>query len=180
MRNHAATAEQIKKLCPRLLVIGPGPGHPKNAGISKECITLASYGIPVFGICLGHQAIGEVFGGHVVRASKVMHGKTSQIFHKGKGIFTTLPQGFAATRYHSLVLDLNTLPETLEMTAWTKEKEVMGISHRHLPIQGVQFHPESIVSEEGLHLLKNTLHTEVGAKISCPGFRIVNEFFDGS
>ena len=156
VRNQAIRIEQIQEKRPRLLIIGPGPGTPKNAGISKECISLSLQGIPLFGICLGHQAIGEYFGGQVVRAKRAMHGKISPIFHKNSGVFTGLSQGFAATRYHSLVLEPNSLPGDLEVTAWTGEHEVMGIGHRTLPIQGVQFHPESIASEEGLSLLKNS------------------------
>jgi anthranilate synthase component II len=153
VRNHV-DLNQIIEIGPDLLIIGPGPGRPKNAGISKDLVLL---GIPLFGICLGHQVIGEVFGASVVRASQVMHGKSSRIFHNASGVFKNLPQGFVATRYHSLVIAPQSLPLSLEITAWTQSGEIMGISHRKLPIKGVQFHPESIASEEGLHLLRNSL-----------------------
>lgn len=154
VRNHA-TLQQIEALNPNLLVIGPGPGNPKGAGICRTCI---QRGFPVFGICLGHQIIGDVFGASIVRAPYPIHGKTSRILHKGEGVFKELPQGFLVTRYHSLVICPHKLPEELSLTAWTEEGVIMGICHRYLPIAGVQFHPESIATEGGLQLLSNSLY----------------------
>jgi anthranilate synthase/aminodeoxychorismate synthase-like glutamine amidotransferase len=153
VRNTVGLAD-ILGYRPSLIVIGPGPGKPQGAGISKACIEL---GLPVFGICLGHQAIGEVFGGQIVRAAAPMHGKTSPIYHANLGVFVGLQQGFLAARYHSLVIEHQSLTEELSVTAWTSNHEIMGIAHKELPIQGVQFHPESIASQFGLQLLKNSL-----------------------
>ena len=149
VRNNAISMAQIRKIAPHLLVIGPGPGNPKNAGISKECV---QSGLSVFGICLGHQTIAEVFGASIVRASYAMHGKISAIYHNRMGVFAHLPQGFAAVRYHSLIIDPKSLPPTLEITAWTADGEIMGIRHKELPIQGVQFHPESTASHYGYEI----------------------------
>lgn len=157
MRNHLISLDDIRSKRPHLVVIGPGPGRPEGAGISKKCITLAREGISVFGICLGHQAIGEFFGAHLMRAPQAMHGKTSPINHLGEGIFKGLPQKFLATRYHSLILERSSLPSDLKVTAWAAEDEVMGIHHTSLPLEGVQFHPESAASEQGLSLLANSL-----------------------
>ncbi len=159
-RNHAMTIATINQLAPDLIVIGPGPGYPNRAGISLAAIGLGEKGISIFGICLGHQAIGEFFGAKIVQAKRPLHGKTSPIFHSEEEPFTGLPQGFAATRYHSLLIEPLSLPSCLQVTAWTKEGEIMGIKHRHFPIAGVQFHPESIATEMGLDLLKNTVQSE--------------------
>lgn len=157
IRNHLTTLDDMRSRHPHLVVIGPGPGRPEGAGISRQCVALAHEGIPVFGICLGHQAIGEVFGAQLIRAPQAVHGKTSPINHLGEGVFTGLPQGFLATRYHSLILERSSLPPNLKVTAWAAEDEVMGIRHASLPLEGVQFHPESAASEYGLSLLANSL-----------------------
>lgn len=148
------SVEEVHNFDPKYLVIGPGPGHPSQAHISKACIEAFAGQIPILGVCLGHQAIGEVFGGVVVRADLPMHGKISPIYHNSEGIFRGLPQGFAGARYHSLVLKPSSI---LQVTAWTQEGEVMGVRHPTLPIQGLQFHPESIATPEGAQLLKNFL-----------------------
>lgn len=148
----ARCVEEVRHFDPQYLVIGPGPGHPSEALISKACLEAFSGQIPILGICLGHQAIGEVFGGVVVRANVPMHGKISPIYHNSEGLFKGLPQGFAGARYHSLILKPSS---ALQVTAWTQEGEVMGVRHPTLPIQGVQFHPESIATQEGVQILKN-------------------------
>ena len=157
-RNDAISIEGIKKLKPSRIVISPGPGSPKDAGVSKEVIRVLGPKIPLLGVCLGHQCIGEVFGGKVVRAKRLMHGKTSQIFHDGKGIFTKIDNPFVATRYHSLLVEKKGLPKNLEITAETKEKEIMGLQHKKFPIYGVQFHPESILTQSGKEILRNFLN----------------------
>ncbi len=157
-RNDAITIEGIKKLKPARIVISPGPGSPKDAGISKEVIKVLGSRIPVLGVCLGHQCIGEVFGGKVVGAKRLMHGKTSQIFHSGKGLFKNIDNPFIATRYHSLLVERKGLPKDLEITAETKEKEIMGLRHKKFPIVGVQFHPESILTQSGKEILRNFLN----------------------
>lgn len=156
-RNDKIGIGEIKKLNPKKIVVSPGPGEPKNAGISEEVIINFGKDVPVLGVCLGHQAIGEVFGGKIVRAPTLMHGKTSLIYHDGKGIFKGIKNPFAATRYHSLIVERKSLPKDLEITARTKDGEIMGISHKKYPIYGVQFHPESILTAEGKKLLKNFL-----------------------
>ncbi len=156
-RNDKITADGIKKLKPTHIVISPGPGRPEDAGISCEVVRIFSEKIPILGVCLGHQVIGYVFGGKIIRAKKLMHGKTSLVYHKAQGIFKGLPSPIEATRYHSLVVEPQTLPETLELLAWTKDREVMGLRHRHFPLYGVQFHPESIMTKDGKILLKNFL-----------------------
>jgi anthranilate synthase/aminodeoxychorismate synthase-like glutamine amidotransferase len=156
-RNDKLTLEDIKLMRPDHIVISPGPGEPRDAGISEDIIREFGASIPLLGVCLGHQAIGEVFGGEVVRAPELMHGKTSQITHEGTGVFAGLPQDFRATRYHSLVVRRETLPAELEVTAWTGNGLIMGLKHRRYPIYGVQFHPESILTEHGHALLKNFL-----------------------
>lgn len=156
-RNDEIDVPQIKRLKPSAVVISPGPCTPRESGVSNEVIRSFSGKLPILGVCLGHQCIGHVFGGDVVRADRIMHGKTSQIFHNGKTIFQNLPNPFPATRYHSLIVKRSTLPSTLEITAWTQEKEIMGLKHREHPTWGVQFHPESILTEEGKKLLKNFL-----------------------
>jgi anthranilate synthase/aminodeoxychorismate synthase-like glutamine amidotransferase len=156
-RNDEITIEKIRKLKPRKIVISPGPGVPKDAGISEDVIRVFGARTPILGVCLGHQAIGEVFGGRIVGAKKLMHGKTSMIYHDGKIIFKGLPNPFEATRYHSLLVERSSLPKVLDITAETKEKEIMGLQHKSYPVYGVQFHPESILTLEGKKLLKNFL-----------------------
>lgn len=156
-RNDEITARGVVRLKPSSIVISPGPGRPDEAGVSKELIAAFAGKVPILGVCLGHQCIGEVYGGQVVRAKRPMHGKTSQIQHTNTGLFKGLPKPFEATRYHSLIVKRETLPSELEMTAWTSEKEIMGLAHKRLPVYGVQFHPESILTSAGKDLLKNFL-----------------------
>ena len=161
-RNDAISLQQIEDLAPAQIVISPGPCTPNEAGLSMEVIRAFAGRIPLLGICLGHQSIGQVYGGDIVRAGRVMHGKISPIEHSGTGVFTGLKQPFNATRYHSLVIDKNTLPDCLEVTAWAlddagEREEIMGVRHKELMVEGVQFHPESILSEQGHQLLKNFL-----------------------
>ena len=161
-RNDALTVEQIDALAPEKIVISPGPCTPNEAGVSLAVIDQLGPRIPILGVCLGHQAIGQAYGGTVVRAGRIMHGKTSPIRHRGVGVFAGIPDGFEATRYHSLVVDKNRLPECLEMTAWTEDadggiEEIMGLRHRVHPVEGVQFHPESILTQHGHALLRNFL-----------------------
>ncbi|MCM8768844.1 MAG: aminodeoxychorismate/anthranilate synthase component II [Candidatus Omnitrophica bacterium] len=156
-RNDCLGLEEIKKLKPEKIVISPGPGRPENAGISCEVIKVFGSEIPVLGVCLGHQAIGYVFGGRIVRARRLMHGKTSLIHHLGTGLYHGLANPFPATRYHSLVVEKKSLPDCLEIEAWSEDGEIMGLRHKHQPIYGVQFHPESILTGEGKKLLKNFL-----------------------
>jgi anthranilate synthase/aminodeoxychorismate synthase-like glutamine amidotransferase len=156
-RNDEITLAEIAALKPERIVISPGPCTPKEAGIS--CDVLREFGgkVPIFGVCLGHQCIGDVYGGEVVRADRLMHGKTSPIMHTGKNVFAGLPSPFEATRYHSLLVRRESLPDCLEITAWTEEGEIMGLAHKELPVYGVQFHPESILTSEGKRLLGNFL-----------------------
>ncbi len=154
-RNDSIALEEIEALKPEGIVISPGPGNPDNAGLSLSAIRHFAGSIPILGVCLGHQSIGQVFGGKVVRAPRLMHGKTSLIHHEGKGLFAQMSQPFTATRYHSLILEPGSLPSCLAVTAWTDQDEIMGIRHRSLPIEGVQFHPESILTKDGIKLLKN-------------------------
>lgn len=154
-RNDKITLQEIWRLKPDHIVISPGPGRPSDAGISNEIIRKFSGRIPILGVCLGHQCIGEVFGGKVVSAGKLMHGKTSMIYHSGKGIFRGMPSPFEATRYHSLIVERKSFPRVLEIMAWTKDKEIMALKHKKFPVWGVQFHPESILTKEGKRLLKN-------------------------
>ena len=168
VRNDEITVAQIERLAPEKIVISPGPCTPNEAGISLEVITRFAGEIPLLGICLGHQAIGQAFGGEVRRARTVMHGKTSPIHHEGKGVFRGLPQPMTATRYHSLIVGWDSLPECLEVTAWTEtpegeKDEIMGLRHRSLPVEGVQFHPESIFSPQGKTLLENFLEGRLGS-----------------
>jgi anthranilate synthase component 2 len=161
-RNDALTVDEIEKLAPERIVISPGPCTPNEAGVSVEVIRQLGARVPILGVCLGHQSLGQAYGGEVVRAGRIMHGKTSRIRHEGKGVFAGLPDGYEATRYHSLVIDKNTLPDCLEITAWTDNEdgsieEIMGLRHRQHPVEGVQFHPESILTEHGHALLKNFL-----------------------
>jgi len=157
-RNDKITVQEIKRLKPEKIVISPGPGVPGKAGISLETIRSFAGKIPILGVCLGHQAIGEAFGGRVIRASRLMHGKTSLICHDGKTLYQRLPNPFEATRYHSLLVEWKNLPDCLEVSAWTEEKEIMGIRHKQYQIEGIQFHPESILTREGKKLLKNFLN----------------------
>jgi para-aminobenzoate synthetase component 2 len=156
-RNDAITVDEIADLKPDRIVISPGPCTPKEAGISVETITRLAGTIPILGVCLGHQSIGEAFGGEVVRAARLMHGKTSLIRHDGKTLFRSLPNPFEATRYHSLIVRRDTLPACLEISAETAEGEIMGLRHRTLSVEGVQFHPESILTRPGMDLLRNFL-----------------------
>jgi len=163
-RNDCISIDEIKSLAPKQIVVSPGPCTPNEAGISKSVIEEFAGSIPILGICLGHQSIGQVFGGNIVRAGKVMHGKLSPIHHTGVGIFSEIPNPFVATRYHSLVIDKATMPDCLEITAWTENEsgeieEVMGVQHKELAAEGVQFHPESILSEHGHQLLQNFLES---------------------
>lgn len=162
VRNDEITVADIEALAPKQIVISPGPCTPNEAGISMAVIEAYAGVLPILGICLGHQCIGQVFGGKVVRARKVMHGKTSPIHHRGEGVFRGLSEPFEATRYHSLVVERASLPDCLEVTAWTctetgEVDEIMGLRHRELPIEGVQFHPESILTAHGHDLLRNFL-----------------------
>lgn len=156
-RNDAITPGEVEKMKPQKIVISPGPGRPEEAGISKELIRKFGGKVPILGVCLGHQCMGEVYGGKVVRAGRLMHGKTSPIQHDGKGVFQGLPNPFEATRYHSLIVEKNSVPSCLEVCAETAEGEIMGLRHREYPVHGVQFHPESILSKEGKDLLANFL-----------------------
>jgi anthranilate synthase component 2 len=160
VRNDEITVAGIRELEPDGIVISPGPCTPDDAGISLQVVAELGGSIPVLGVCLGHQCIGQVYGGQVVRAGRVMHGKTSMIHHRGQGVFAGLPQPFEATRYHSLVLKKDTVPDCLEVTAWTENpdggiEEIMGVRHKTLPVEGVQFHPESIMTKVGHDLLRN-------------------------
>ena len=156
-RNDKITLQQIKKLRPRRIVISPGPGRPEDAGISCAVIKEFAGTMPILGVCLGHQSIGYVYGGRIVNAKKLMHGKTSLMYHNKKDIFEKIPSPFEATRYHSLLVERKTLPRCLEITAWTKEGEIMGLKHVQYPLWGVQFHPESILTKEGKDILANFL-----------------------
>lgn len=163
-RNDEITLEEIEALRPERLVISPGPCTPDQAGISMAAIRHFAGRLPILGICLGHQSIGQVYGGRIVRAGRVMHGKVSPVFHKDTGVFRGLSNPLQATRYHSLVIDKDTLPECLEVTAWTcnedgSMEEIMGVRNRTLPVEGVQFHPESIMTEQGHELLRNFLQS---------------------
>ena len=159
-RNDQITVPEIMALQPDALVISPGPGAPDDAGVSLEAIAALSPTLPILGVCLGHQSIGQVFGGQVVRAAELMHGKPSPIYHTGKGVFAGLDNPFPATRYHSLVIDRATCPEVLEITAWVEDGTIMGVQHRQYPhLQGVQFHPESILTTDGKSLLRNFLQS---------------------
>ncbi len=161
-RNDALSVAQIEALAPERIVISPGPCTPNEAGVSLDVLRELGPRIPVFGVCLGYQALGQVYGGKVVRAGRIMHGKTSPIHHEGRGVFAGLPTPFEATRYHSLVVEKTSVPDCLEVTAWTENddgsvEELMGLRHREHPVEGVQFHPESILTQHGHALLKNFL-----------------------
>ena len=156
-RNDEITIAEIERLAPARIVISPGPCSPNEAGISLATIERFSGKVPLLGVCLGHQSIGQAFGGRIVHAKTLMHGKTSQVTHTGVGVFAQLPSPFRATRYHSLVIDRASCPDCLEITAWTEDGEIMGIRHKSMPLEGVQFHPESIMTEHGHQLLGNFL-----------------------
>jgi len=156
-RNDKISLEEIEKLAPARLVVSPGPCTPNDAGISVDVIKYFAGKLPILGVCLGHQSIGQAFGGKVVRADRLMHGKTSPVFHDNRELFVGLPDPFDATRYHSLLVERSSLPECLEITAWTAEGEIMGLRHRDLPVWGMQFHPESILTVSGMDMLKNFL-----------------------
>ena len=165
VRNDALSVDDIERAAPERIVISPGPCTPDQAGVSLEVVRRLGSRIPILGVCLGHQAIGQAYGGDVVRAKSIMHGKTSRIRHRGDGVFAGLPDGYEATRYHSLVVAHDSVPDCLEVTAWTEGAdggfdEVMGLRHREHPVEGVQFHPESILSEHGHALLQNFLHDD--------------------
>jgi anthranilate synthase component 2 len=156
-RNDEITLEGVERLAPERIVISPGPCTPNEAGISVPLIRALAGRIPILGVCLGHQAIGQAMGGRIVHAKQLMHGKTSAIHHDGRGVFRGLPDAFIATRYHSLVIERSSLPDCLEVSAWTDDGEIMGVRHRSLAVEGVQFHPESILTEHGHRLLGNFL-----------------------
>ena len=159
-RNDQISIDEVRQLNPDAIVISPGPGRPEDAGISMDLIRQMGPTTPILGVCLGHQGIGQVFGGNVVSAPELMHGKTSPISHTGAGVFEALDNPFTATRYHSLVIDRPTCPEVLEITAWTEDGTIMGVRHRDYPhVQGVQFHPESILTQSGKQLLQNFLQS---------------------
>ncbi|WP_223703342.1 aminodeoxychorismate/anthranilate synthase component II [Sutcliffiella deserti] len=164
-RNDEITIEEIEELDPEFLMISPGPCSPNEAGICLDVIRHFAEKKPIFGVCLGHQSIAQVFGGDVVRAERLMHGKTSQMYHDDKTIFQTLSNPFTATRYHSLIVKKDTLPDCFEITAWTDEDEIMAIRHKELPIEGVQFHPESIMTSVGKDLLRNFIQTYSSKKV---------------
>ena len=167
-RNDEITLEEIALLAPRAIVISPGPCTPKEAGISVPLIERFAGTLPILGVCLGHQAIGQAFGGRIVHAKRVMHGKTSPIHHEGKGVFAGLSNPLTATRYHSLVIERESLPSSLEITAWTDDGEIMGVRHRSHAVEGVQFHPESILTEAGHDLLRNFLRQQPGPRLGDP------------
>ncbi|MFH1032762.1 MAG: aminodeoxychorismate/anthranilate synthase component II [Chloroflexota bacterium] len=157
VRNDKATVDEIERMKPERIVVSPGPSNPKNAGISNEVIKHFGPKLPVLGVCLGHQCIGYSYGGIVGRAKQIMHGKSSQIYHNSQGLLAGLPSPFSAIRYHSLVVKREGLPDCLEVTAWTADDEIMGIRHKQFPVEGIQFHPESFMTEVGKDILKNFL-----------------------
>ena len=156
-RNNCITLQDIERMKPAQIVISPGPCTPNEAGVSLDAIRRFAGAIPILGVCLGHQAIGQAFGGKVIKAKRVMHGKVSSVRHDGKGVFEGLPEDFTATRYHSLAVDRETLPGWLEVSAESEDGEIMGLRHRSLPVEGVQFHPEALLTEHGHAMLKNFL-----------------------
>ncbi|PGZ94472.1 aminodeoxychorismate/anthranilate synthase component II [Bacillus pseudomycoides] len=166
-RNDEITIEDIEQMQPDFLMISPGPCSPNEAGVSMDVIRHFAGEIPIFGVCLGHQSIAQVFGGDVVRADRLMHGKTSLMHHDGKTIFKDIPNPFTATRYHSLIVKKETLPECLEVTSWTEEGEIMALRHKTLPIEGVQFHPESIMTSHGKELLQNFIRCYSRSVATC-------------
>ena len=160
-RNDAVTLSEIAAMQPEKIVISPGPGTPDDAGVTLGLITEFGPTIPIFGVCLGLQAMGQALGGRVVRADKLMHGKTSRVTHRGQGVFAGLPSPFQATRYHSLIVEQSSLPEVLEITAESEDGEIMGLKHREWPLEGVQFHPEAILTEHGKQMLRNFLERHI-------------------
>jgi para-aminobenzoate synthetase component II len=162
VRNDQVTLEEIEAARPSHLIISPGPCTPVQAGVSNDVITRFAARVPLLGVCLGHQCIGHALGASVVRAGRIMHGKTSLIHHDGRGVYRGLSNPFEATRYHSLVIEPGTLPEDLEVVAWTDQNEIMGVRHKRFPLEGVQFHPESFLTAEGIKLLKNFLDQGTG------------------
>lgn len=159
-RNDEVTVEEIERMNPRVIVISPGPCTPNEAGVSLDVIRRFAGQIPLFGVCLGHQSIAQAFGGTVIRAERLMHGKTSKVFHDGRSVFQDVPSPFTACRYHSLLVERESFPECLEITAWTEEGEIMALRHRELAVEGVQFHPEAILTEHGKQLLQNFLERQ--------------------
>ncbi len=157
--NDSTTAEAVRSGAPDGILISPGPGTPADAGVSVSVLSTCAGTIPIFGVCLGHQCMGELYGGEIVRAERLMHGKTSEILHDAKGVFAGLPSPFEATRYHSLVIAPASVPASLEVTARTEEGEIMGVRHRDYAVEGVQFHPESILTEHGMQMMENWLKT---------------------
>jgi len=164
LRNDEITLEGIEQLAPARIVISPGPCTPNEAGISVPLVRHFAGKIPILGVCLGHQSIGQALGGRIVHARQLMHGKTSAIHHDGRGVFRGLPDGFTATRYHSLAIERASLPGCLVVSAWSEDGEIMGVRHRELAVEGVQFHPESVLTEHGHQLLKNFLESSSGAR----------------
>ena len=176
-RNDQITIEAIEKMAPDHIVISPGPCTPKEAGISVAAINHFAGKLPILGVCLGHQSIGQAFGGKIIHASKIMHGKTSMVYHNNQGVFHGLNDPFEATRYHSLVIDKYSLPDSLEITAWTNNEdgsldEIMGIRHKELMVEGVQFHPESILTQQGHEMLANFLHQQGGRRGEASSTRL--------
>ena len=159
MERSAITIENLLELDPQVIVVSPGPCTPNEAGISLEVITYFAGKIPILGVCLGHQAIGQAFGGKVIRAERLMHGKVSPVFHDENGVNSDMPNPFQATRYHSLLVERESLPDCLEITAWTEEGEIMGLRHKKYAVEGVQYHPESIMTEEGKKIIRNFVET---------------------
>lgn len=170
-RNDALTVDDVRAMRPEGILISPGPGRPADAGITEPVIRELGSEVPIFGVCLGQQAIAEVFGGRVVYAPELMHGKTSLVRHDGRGVFEGVPQDFVATRYHSLIVESASLPDELEATAWTPDGTLMGLRHRTLPIEGVQFHPESVLTVEGPRLIANWIDSVRGAGCGVPSRR---------
>ena len=166
-RNDELTIDIIEQLNPQVIVVSPGPCTPNEAGISLEVITHFAGKIPILGVCLGHQSIGQAFGGKVIRAERLMHGKTSPVFHDGKGVNADMPNPFRATRYHSLLVERESLPNCLEVTSWTEEGEIMGLRHKEFVVEGVQYHPESIMTEEGKKLIRNFIEKYSHAIKGC-------------
>jgi anthranilate synthase component 2 len=164
VRNDAVTVDEIEELGPAGVLISPGPGRPNDAGVSEEVVERLGETTPILGVCLGHQAIGEVYGGRVVHAPELMHGKTSRVRHDGRGVFEGVAQDFVATRYHSLVVDRGSLPDSLEISAETADGVVMGFRHRQHPVEGVQFHPESVLTVEGPRLVRNWVRRALAAR----------------
>ncbi|MFH1783400.1 MAG: aminodeoxychorismate/anthranilate synthase component II [bacterium] len=160
-RNDKVSVEDLEKMKPSKIIISPGPGTPEDAGISRDVIRAFAPKVPILGVCLGHQCVADVFGGEIVRAERLMHGKTSSIYHDSKTIFKGVSKPFTATRYHSLIIRKRSMPSVLEVSAWTKEGEIMGVRHKKYRVEGVQFHPESILTDQGKDILKNFLALEV-------------------